>query len=48
MSDTIQVGDEGRLDEFDDSLPEPPDHDVEVDESDQPEPEEVSDAVLDQ
>ena len=48
MSDTIHVGDEGRLDAMDDSLPVPPDHDADVTESDQPEPEEVSDAVLDQ
>jgi hypothetical protein len=53
MSDTVQVGDDSRLAEMDDSLPEPPasdsdiDYDYDSDESDQPEPEEVSDAVLD-
>jgi hypothetical protein len=48
MSDTIKVGEDGRLTAMDDSLPEPPDHDAEVDGSDQPEPEEVDDAVLDE
>ncbi|GIF22118.1 hypothetical protein BJ973_002444 [Actinoplanes tereljensis] len=48
MPDTTQVGDESRLAEMDTDLPQPPDHEDEVTESGQPEPEEVSDAVLDQ
>jgi hypothetical protein len=48
MSDTIQVGDDGRLAAMDNSLPEPPDHDADIDDSDQPEPEEVPDAILDE
>ena len=48
MSDTINVGEDGRLTEMDDSLPLPPDHDADVDGSDQPEPGEVNDAVLDE
>ncbi|GIM96577.1 hypothetical protein [Paractinoplanes toevensis] len=48
MSDTNLVGDESRLAEIDLDLPEPPDHEDEVTDSVQPEPEEVSDAVLDQ
>jgi hypothetical protein len=47
MSD-VRVGDESRLADRDDTLPEPPDHDTDIDQGDQPEPEEVSDAVLDQ
>jgi hypothetical protein len=47
MSDT-KIGDDGRLADWDDSLPEPPDHDADVDSSDQPEPEEVPDAILDE
>ncbi|WP_433384468.1 hypothetical protein ACQPZX_23855 [Actinoplanes sp. CA-142083] len=53
MSDTVKVGDDSRLADWDDSLPNPPDHDateteVETEGSDQPEPEEVPDAVLDE
>ncbi|GIE98882.1 hypothetical protein [Paractinoplanes rishiriensis] len=48
MSNEILVGDERRFAVMDSSLPEPPDHDADVHESDQPEPEEVSDAILDQ
>ena len=48
MSDTVKIGDDGRLADWDSSLPEPPDHDPDVDESDQPEAEEVPDAVLDE
>ena len=48
MSDTIKVGEDERLAAMDDSLPQPPDHDADVDGSDQPEPEEVDDAVLDE
>jgi hypothetical protein len=48
MPDTKEAGDAGRLDLYDDRLPTPPEHDGEDGEhSDQPEPEEVSDAVLD-
>jgi hypothetical protein len=47
MSD-LKIGDGGRLADWDNSLPEPPDHDADVDSSDQPEPEEVPDAVLDE
>jgi hypothetical protein len=47
MSD-VRVGDASRLGDWDDTLPEPPDHDTEPEQGDQPEPEEVSDAVLDQ
>jgi hypothetical protein len=53
MSDTIVAGDDGRLGDMDDSLPVPPEsdddagYDYDADEIDQPEPEEVSDAVLD-
>ncbi|HEY0536179.1 MAG TPA: hypothetical protein VGD29_31725 [Actinoplanes sp.] len=48
MPDTKEAGDAGRLDLYDDGLPTPPEHEGEDDEhSDQPEPEEVSDAVLD-
>lgn len=52
MSDIIQAGDDRRLADMDDSLPVPPESDDPdeydaVEESDQPEPEEVSDAVLD-
>jgi hypothetical protein len=47
MSD-VRVGDESRLGDWDDTLPEPPGHDAEPGDGDQPEPEEVSDAVLDQ
>jgi hypothetical protein len=48
MPDTMEAGDAGRLDQYDDQLPVPPEHDDEDGEhSDQPEPEEVSDAVLD-
>ena len=50
MSEDIRAGDERRLGAWDDTLPEPPDHgaDADLDEGEQPEPEEVSDAVLDQ
>jgi len=48
MSDTTQVGDENRLAGIEADLPRPPDHEEEISESTQPEPEEVSDAVLDQ
>ncbi|MEU4238208.1 hypothetical protein [Actinoplanes sp. NPDC026619] len=48
MSDKTQVGDESRLAVMEADLPEPPDHDDEVAESNQPEPEEVPDAVLHQ
>jgi hypothetical protein len=48
MSDTEPVGDEGRLAEMETDLPDSPDHEDEVVASSQPEPEEVSDAVLDQ
>jgi hypothetical protein len=48
MADIIQIGDERRLQGMDGTLPEPPEHTGEIEESDQPEPEEVSDAVLDQ
>jgi hypothetical protein len=48
MSDTTPVGDESRLAGMDIHLPAPPDHEQEVTAADQPEPEEVSDAVLDQ
>jgi len=47
MSDT-KIGEDSRLEAWDKSLPEPPDHDADVDSSDQPEPEEVPDAVLDE
>jgi hypothetical protein len=47
MSDT-KIGDDSRLADWDRTLPEPPDHDADVDSSDQPEPEEVPDAVLDE
>ena len=47
MSDT-KIGDDARLADWDNSLPEPPDHDADVASSDQPEPEEVPDAVLDE
>jgi hypothetical protein len=48
MPDTKEAGDAGRLDLYDDQLPTPPEHEGEDGEhSDQPEPEEVSDAVLD-
>jgi hypothetical protein len=46
MTDT-DIGDERRLASWDDSLPEPPEHDDDAGEgADQPEPEEVPDAVL--
>jgi len=48
MADIIQIGDERRLQGLDGTLPDPPEHADEIEESDQPEPEEVSDAVLDQ
>jgi hypothetical protein len=48
MSDTMEAGDTRRLAPLDERLPVPPEHDAEDDhDSDQPEPEEVSDAVLD-
>ena len=47
MSDT-KIGEDSRLQAWDKTLPEPPDHDADVDSSDQPEPEEVPDAVLDE
>jgi hypothetical protein len=43
-----KIGDDARLADWDNSLPEPPDHDADVESSDQPEPEEVPDAVLDE
>ena len=49
MTDTMEAGDQRRLAPIDDTLPVPPEHDDEdVAAADQPEPEEVSDAVLDQ
>jgi hypothetical protein len=54
MSDTVNVGDDRRLADWDETLPTPPDLDaafeteVETEGSDQPEPEEVPDAVLDE
>ena len=47
MSDTIEAGDGNRLRPPDDTLPEPPEHHEDVEEADQPEPEEVRDEVLD-
>jgi len=47
MSD-IKIGDDSRLADWDSSLPDPPDHDADADSTDQPEPEEVPDAVLDE
>jgi hypothetical protein len=48
MPDTKAAGDSSRLETYDDQLPTPPEHDGEDGEQgDQPEPEEVSDAVLD-
>jgi hypothetical protein len=48
MSDTMEAGDTRRLEPCDQHLPEPPEHDTEgEDDADQPEPEEVPDAVLD-
>jgi hypothetical protein len=48
MSDATQIGDDRRLAPMDDSLPTPPDHEAEVQDADQSEPEEVPDALLDQ
>jgi hypothetical protein len=49
VTDTMEAGDSRRLTPIDDTLPVPPEHDDEdIQDSDQPEPEEVSDAVLDQ
>jgi hypothetical protein len=47
--DPVADVDAERIGPMDDSLPEPPDHEVEIDEADQDEPErtEVPDAVLD-
>lgn len=48
MPDTKEAGDAARLAGYDDQLPTPPVHDDEDGhDSDQPEPEEVPDAILD-
>jgi len=48
MSEATTAGDDNRLQPMEANLPNTPDHEADVEESDQPEPEEVSDAVLDQ
>jgi hypothetical protein len=48
VTDTMEAGDARRLTPIDDTLPVPPEHDDEdIAQIDQPEPQEVPDAVLD-